>query len=236
MYGQFIREMPEKVDREKTWNWLGKGDLKIQTEALLCAAQEQAIRTSYIKRHIDKSSENPICRMCEERGETAHHIVSECEKLTQKEYKRRHDNVARKVHWELCKKNALEHKDRWYEHERAGVVENENVKLLWDMTVQCDNITEARRPDIFLLDKKEKSCMIADIAVPGYGRVHEEELEKIEKYQELRREISRLWQLKKVQVVPVVIGALGSVTKDFDKWMEKLGIPGDVGVVQRLPC
>ena len=171
--------------------------------------------------------------MCGKRGETVLHIVSECEKLAQKEYKRRYDNVARKVHWELCKKNALEHKDRWYEHEPAVVVENENVKLLWDMTVQCDNIIEARRPDIVLLDKKEKSCMIVDIAVPGDGSLHEKELEKIEKYQELRREMSRLWQLKKVQVVPVVIGALGSVTKDFDKWMEKLGIPGDVGVVQK---
>ena len=60
--------MPEKVYREKTWNWLGKGDLKIQTEALLCAAQEQAIRTNYIKHHIDKSSKNPICRMCGKRG------------------------------------------------------------------------------------------------------------------------------------------------------------------------
>jgi len=39
--------------------------------------------------------------------------------------------------------------------------------------------------------------------------------------------------LKKVQVVPVVIGALGNVTKDFDKWMEKFGIPGDVRVVQK---
>ena len=50
------------------------------------------------------------------------------------------------------------------------------------------------------------------------------------KYQELGREISRLWQLKKVQVVPVVIGALGSMTKDFDKWVERLEILGDVGV------
>ena len=40
MYGQFIREMPEKVDKDKTWNWLVRSDLKVETEALLCAAQE----------------------------------------------------------------------------------------------------------------------------------------------------------------------------------------------------
>ena len=35
-------------------------------------------------------------------------------------------------------------------------------------------------------------------------------------YQDLKREIRRLWKLKMVEVVPVVIGALGSVTKEFD--------------------
>ena len=60
------------------------------------------------------------------------------------------------------------------------------------MTIQCDNIIDARRLDIVLEDKKEKSCTIVDTAVLGDGRVHQKELEKIEKYQELRREISRM--------------------------------------------
>ena len=34
-------------------------------------------------------------------------------------------------------------------------------------------------------------------------------------------------------VVPVVIGALGSVIKEFDRWIEKLGITFNVGVVQK---
>ena len=233
MYGQFIREMPEKVDKDKTWNWLLRSDLKVETEALLCAAQEQAIRTNYVKHHIDKSIDNPLCRMCGKRGESVQHIISECEKLAQKEYKRRHDNVAKKIHWELCKKNALEHKEKWYEHNPEGVAENEGVKLLWDMNIQCDNVIEARRPDIVIIDKKEKSCIIVDIAVPADGRVHEKEREKVEKYQDLRREIGRLWQLRKVQVVPVVVGALGSVTKEFDRWIEKLGVPVDIGAVQK---
>ena len=233
MYGQFIREMPEKVDKDKTWNWLVRSDLKVETEALLCAAQEQAIRTNYVKHHIDKNIDNPLCRMCGKRGESVQHIICECEKLAQKEYKRRHDNVARKIHWELCKKNALEHKEKWYEHNPEGTAENEDVKLLWDINIQCDNVIEARRPDIVVIDKKEKSCIIVDIAVPADGRVHEKEREKVEKYQDLRREIGRLWQLRKVQVVPVVVGALGSVTKEFDKWIEKLGVPGDVATLQK---
>ena len=42
------------------------------------------------------------------------------------------------------------------------------MKLLWDMNIQCDNIIEARRLDIVLVDKREKTkCSIIDIAVPA---------------------------------------------------------------------
>ena len=41
------------------------------------------------------------------KGESVQHLVSGCEKVAQKEYKRRHDNVAKKVSWDLCKKNGL---------------------------------------------------------------------------------------------------------------------------------
>ena len=75
--------------------------------------------------------------------------------------------------------------------------------------------------------------MIIDIAVPADVRVEEKEREKVEKYQDLKREIGRWWNLKKVEVVPVVIGALGSVTKKFDRWIEKLGTTFNVGVVQK---
>ena len=36
-----------------------------------------------------------------------------------------------------------------------------------------------------------------------------------------------------VEVLPVVIRALGSVTKEFDGWIEKLGITNNVGVMQK---
>ena len=120
------------------------------------------------------------------------HLISGCEKLAQKEYKRRHDNVAKKVHWDLCKKNGLEHTEKWYEHVPEGAVENEEVKVLWNIDVQCDNVMGARRPDKILIDKKERKGLIIDIAVPADVRVREKEREKMRKYQDLKREIRRL--------------------------------------------
>ena len=107
------------------------------------------------------------------------HLVCGCEKLAEKEYKRQHDNVAKKVHWDFCKKNELEHTERWYEHAPEGVVENEEVKVLWDINVQCDNVIEASRPDIIVIDKKEREGIIIDIAVQADVRVGEKEKEKV---------------------------------------------------------
>ena len=58
------------------------------------------------------------------------HLVSVCEKLAQKKCSRRHNNVAKKIHWDLCKKNELEDTKKWYEHVPEGAVENEEVKFL----------------------------------------------------------------------------------------------------------
>ena len=55
LHGQFLREMPKTTHVEGLWSWLRKADLKIQTEALICAGQEQALRTNYVKYHIDKT-------------------------------------------------------------------------------------------------------------------------------------------------------------------------------------
>ena len=233
MYGQFVRDMPESTDQKKTWEWLRKADLKIQTESLLCAAQEQALRTKYVKHNIDKSTESPLCRMCEEKGETVHHIVSECKKMAQKAYKRRHDNVARIVHWHLCKKYDLERTEKWYEHSPEGVIESDEVKLLWDVNIQCDHLIAARRPDIVVVIKGERKCIIIDIAVPGDSRISDKEKEKEEKYQDLKREVKRMWNMRSVIVVPVIVGALGSITKKLDEWLEKLDITVNIALLQK---
>ena len=71
-----------------------------------------------------------MCKMCGERGETVQHILCECKKLAQCEYKRRHGTVAKLVHWKLCEKHNLERKEEWYEHCPEGAVEDDDVKLI----------------------------------------------------------------------------------------------------------
>ena len=49
----------------------------------------------------------------------------------------------------------------------------------------------------------------------------------------MKKEIRRLGKLRNVEIVPVVIGALQSVSAKFDRWMVKLGIICNVGVMKK---
>ena len=79
------------------------------------AAQEQAIRTNVIKARIDRTQEESKCRMCGRADETINHLLSECSKMAQKECKRRHDWMGERIHWDVCKKNKIQVKEKWYE-------------------------------------------------------------------------------------------------------------------------
>ena len=111
-------------------------------------------------------------------------------------------------------------------------MESETFKVLWDFTVQCERKIDAKRPDIVFIDK-EREVVITDVAIPGDDRVEGKELEKLEKYQLLKDEIAKVWRVRKVIVVPVVIGALGAVSVNFKEYMKRIGVNVRLEVIQK---
>ena len=69
-----------------------------------------------------------------------------------------------------------------------------------------------------VVDKVEKETMIIDVAIPGDTRVCDKK-QKIEKYSLLKEEIARLLQMKNVVVIPIVVGALGTITTTYEKYI-----------------
>ena len=123
--------------------------------------------------------------------------------------------------------------DKWYENEPESVLENEDYKILWDFSIQTDHVIEARRPDLVVVDKKERSCKIIDFAVPGDSRIEEKDKDKIEKYQDLGREFQKIWNVK-VKVRPSVVGSLGAIPKQFGNKLKQIGITGETAQVERI--
>jgi len=133
----------------------------------------------------------------------------------------RHNEVAKKVHWSLCKKYNIETTQQWWKHKPDDVTENDKVKILWDFSIRTDNKIQANKPDLVVVDKANKTLLIIDVACPLDINIGNKERDKILKYQDLKTELQRLWKLKG-KVVPVVIGALGAVTKHHKKHVQSI--------------
>ena len=206
-HGKFVREKDE-VRSEETWRWTRKGYLEKETEDSKIAAHEQALRMNWIRKDIDGQEVSEKCRMGGERDESITHLIAECKKLAQKEYKQSHDNIARIVHQEQQQKFGLVGTVKWYNHKPASVVENDGAKILWDFHIQTDHAIQYRRPDIFVLYKTERTCHLIDIAVPGNKRIELKEQEKVDNYSELRWKVKKIWNWSQVMIVPVVIRPL----------------------------
>ena len=134
-------------------------------------------------------------------------------KLAQKEYKTRHDRVGKVIHREMCKKLKTDHTNKWYMHNPTSVLENSTHKLIWDFDIHTDHRISARRPDLIMIRKKKRICKIVDFAVSADHRI-----KLIENTRELKKK-QKLWNVK-VTIIPIVIGAFGTVTKGLLKRLE----------------
>ena len=54
--------------------------------------------------------------------------------------------------------------------------------------------------------------------------MNEREVGKTEKYKVLKDEIARMWDMKEVIVIPVVVGSLGAISTGVEKYIAEIGI------------
>ena len=120
-------------------------------------------------------------------------------------------------------------------HNPAHVLENATHKLLCDFNIQTNNLIPARRPELIIINKKKKrkkkrTCKIVDFAVQADHRIKLQECEKKDKYLDIARELKKLWKIQ-VTIIPIVIGAFGTVTKGLLKGLEDLEVDGRVETI-----
>ena len=104
--------------------WLRKRNLKTETESLPIAAQNNAIRHNHVKARIDKTQKK-WQMWCSDRDKMINPIIRKCSKLTQREYKTRHDWMGKVIHWEICKKFKFDQMNKGYMHNPESVLKNE---------------------------------------------------------------------------------------------------------------
>ena len=86
----------EGMQDQRMRQWLKAGELKQETESLICATQEQACRTNAIKNGIDHKNVSLLCSLCKEKVESVTDIVILCSVLAGNQYRKRHDKLEKK--------------------------------------------------------------------------------------------------------------------------------------------
>jgi len=113
----------------------------------------------------------------------------------------------------------------WYEHVPISEETSQGgkVAILWNQQLQTDRTIPNNKPDIIIRDNEKGTCLLIDVAISGDGNVIKKEAEKILKYKDLTIEIQRMWNVK-TKMIPVIIGATGTISKSFRKYVSN--IPG----------
>ena len=115
-------------------------------------------------------------------------------------------------------------------HNPAPALENDTHNLLWDINNGSPNLGQETRPYNNQV-KKTKISKIVDFAVPADHRIKLKKCEKKDKYIDLASELKKLWNMK-VTIVPIVIGAFGTITKRLLKGLADLEVGERVETIQ----
>ena len=135
----------------------------------------------------------------------------------------------------MCQDYDIETANKWYEHKPETVVHStdNNITILWDMAVHTDRTITANRPDIIVKDLTNFTCKLIDMTIPSDRNIALKETEKKSKYKDLELEIQRMWRMK-TEVVPVVVGALGTIKKGMIENIKKVSERATVTETQKI--
>ena len=201
-----------EADVKQSLAWLKKCHLDPHTESYIIGAQELATITKYHEKHILKNSSDDQCRICKNSQETVFHILGACDSLAIREYFTRHNNICRYLHYKISQHYNLNVGENWYRHEPGDVTINDKCEIIYDQSIATTRPIGANRPDIIIKDKTHKKAYIIDVACPVDMNVGKKERKKVGKYGGLRAEVEKMWGVN-AEVLPVIIGGLGAVTK-----------------------
>ena len=225
IHGKFPKYLDkDQIDMELSFKWMKHTELKGETEGLITAAQDQALNTRYYSKHIIKKGTTDKCRMCNNQPETVGHIISGCQSLAADQHLNRHNQVAAQLHLDICKHHSIAvEAQHWYQQKPEWVIENELTTILWDSPVITDRYIPRNKPDLIVQQKETNRCVIIEMTIPSDYNIQKKTMTKMSKYTDLQIEYQRMWN-KKVEVIPVIIGATGIVDRNIKNYFGK--IPG----------
>lgn len=207
---QFKQDNNGLIDFELSSAWLTHG---------YATPSQEATYTKLQDRNTQGESEN--CMRCNQEKWSVSHVATQCHNLRHFDYVRRHNEVMKIIHHNMCRRYGLT-KTSLKGHLLQGVVSNARATIKLDLPTTTDTKVQHYKPDGVLYDKAEKKITIIEVGVTSRERVARVEGEKRGKYEPLASELRSQHVGWVVEVVPIVIAWDGAVTRHFPRHLAKL--------------
>lgn len=239
----------EELDLRLSNLWIKKGVMSKINFRNAIATQEQCLTTNAL---ADKSA--PCSRCTSGRPESTPHVVNACEAFRGTLMLSRHNGVCREIYFQLCKKYGVP--TTHFTQPVPAVVENDQVKLLYDQSVATKNKLNHNRPDIVVFDKIAKKILVIEVGISWYTKLRNADQRKYQRYAvnsmttdeftlpykpdyNLVGELNDLWAkeyTRGTEVIPIVMGSCGEVMATIMDRLHRIGIPdkGAERLLERL--
>jgi hypothetical protein len=195
--------------------WLSKGNISPQQEGMLCKLQD---RNLYFGNTATK------CPNCRQGPKSVEHLATNCGRMLNFDYKKRHAEVVRCLHFQFTKKYGLNRSKKLKNYKVQTVISNENVKIKSDVPILTELRIDHNKPDLLIHDLRAKEITLVEVGITNKKSLATTELTKARKYELLANEFTCLYPNTKVTVIPVVMSWDGLVTRHFKRYMQQLQV------------
>ena len=131
------------------------------------------------------------------------------------------------IHWNLAKLAGLYVHEQWWKHVPEKVLDNSDWKILWAYTIQTGSSIPHNRPDITFFNKQSAKTKFINVSIPGDSQISQKSVEKRDRYCDLSVIVSRLRNTSTF-VIPVIVGALGSIPINLHQSLNSIGLPSTI--------
>ena len=213
MHGVLFENEERHVDTQNSSLWLKKGNISPQEEGMLCKLQDRNLFHNI-----------QTCPHCHMGNMTVDHLATNCGKLLNHDYKKRHNDIVRNIHFMFARKYGLQKSARLKNYKVQNVISNQRVRIKSDIPIITETRIDNNKPDLLIHDLKTNVITLVEVGVTNKRSLQAREIEKAHKYELLANELKIMYPGAEVKVIPIVITWDGLVTRYNRIYMEQLGI------------
>ncbi len=171
--------------------------------------------------------ESAKCPHCNLTKKSVDHLATRCDKMLGHDYMRRHNEIVKCIHLLLCKRFNIKSSSKLRNHSVQQTCSNQNVEIRVDTTIKTDVKVKYNKPDILVINKKDKLITIVEIGVTSLDNLQQVESEKLRKYDVLANELGLIYGFR-TKIIPYVITWDGIVTRFLKQYTKESEIPSNI--------